>query len=70
MSDVYVAEEEHYCQLPDRYSRPSGSIWQCDECGTYYQFGYTENSWGAVWYPVRWWHFRARRLIRAAQEES
>lgn len=64
MADVYIADDDHYCHLPERHSRPVGSIWRCDECGDYFAFGYTEDSWGPVWYRVRWWHFRLRRAIR------
>lgn len=65
MSDVFVADISHLCNTPERWSRPVGSIWRCDDCGTHWLFGYTENSWGPVWHMVRWWHFRARRIIRA-----
>lgn len=68
MSDIYVAPAPHCCQTPEKYSRPVGSIWLCDECGTYYRFGYNESSWGPVWTRVRWWNFRAKRLIRDAQK--
>lgn len=64
MPDVYVADREHYCATPERRSRPVGSIWRCDECSTNWAFRYTEDSWGPVWTPVRWWHFRLRRKIR------
>lgn len=70
MPDVHIAEPQHLCNAPERYSRPSGSIWRCDDCRTYWHFGYTEDSWGPIWSRVRWWHFRIRHTIRAAEGET
>lgn len=64
MPDVYIADEPHLCNTPPRHSRPAGSIWRCDECGTYWHFGYTDDSWGPIWHEVRWWHRHIRRQIR------
>lgn len=68
MGDVYIAPSEHYCNPPERWSRRPGSIWLCDDCGTYWTFRYTENSWGPVWTRVRWWHFEARRRIKESRD--
>jgi ribosomal protein L37AE/L43A len=72
MGMVYTPDEEHFCALPDRNGMREhiGAIWQCDDCGTYFAFGYTEDSWGPVWYRVRWWHFRIRRRIREARPSN
>lgn len=70
MTDVYIASPPHLCGTPEKHSRPVGSIWRCDECGTHWHFGYTHDSWGPVWHEVRWWHFRIRRTIRASERQS
>lgn len=60
---VYSPDTGHSCHLPDDWP-PLGTIAQCLTCCRYWTFGYTEYSWGPVWHRVRWWHFRARRIIR------
>lgn len=80
MPDVYVPEYGHVCHRPanpaidDEGHRryPVGSIWKCDQCGLYWHFGYTDESWGPVWHQVTWWNWglrwRIRRLERGRGE--
>lgn len=64
MPDVYIAVERHRCNPPG--SRPLGSVWRCDICGHDLYVSDTDGCAppSAAWTPVRWWNFRARRLIR------
>lgn len=67
MGDILVADVPHWCKKPQKGSRPVGSIWQCDDCGVYWIYRYTETSWGPVWDQVGWWQWRIRRRITQAQ---
>ena len=64
MGMVYLPPVEHRCDPPERRETRRGSIWRCDDCGRYLHFTYTDESWGPVWTPVRWWNFRERKAIK------
>ena len=63
--DVHIEPKPHHCPVSDFFweldskmmGRPDGSIWRCDDCGRYWVKD-------ICWVPVRWSHFKARRLIR------
>jgi hypothetical protein len=67
MGDVYFAPSKHRCRTPERWSRRLGSVWLCDDCGTYWTLRHTKDLWGRMWTPVRWWHFEARRRIKGSR---
>lgn len=44
----------HVCRHPGSHSGdPLGTVWRC-ECGEYWRYGYTEESWGPTWYQPFW----------------
>lgn len=61
---IYGPGEPHRCDLPNRPL--AETVVRCAECGTYYVAKWDDDSWGSPnWHPVRWYHRRARRWIRA-----
>lgn len=75
-------EPEHRCDLPpiptcehpptqtDGFKLVDvvNAIAACAICGRLYVSREDEEAWGfhARWVPLRWWHLRARRNLRAA----
>lgn len=67
---VYHPVKKHYCDvdgLPYAADYPAGTIGKCLVCGGYCFVDYADH---AYWMPVRWYHLRKRRIIRALEAED
>ena len=57
-----VHDLKHSCR---RHGLPSGGfygqVYRCDQCGRPWRWA--AGAFDHDWHPVRWWHFRCRRLL-------
>lgn len=60
-------EPRHVCDLP-RVDKVN-AVARCGECGALYVSRTDPDAWGdhPAWVPLRWWHRRARRNLRATR---
>lgn len=64
----------HRCSLPalkdkvgERRDIIPNDLARCPDCGRWWKCVYVDDDWTGhhVWTPVRWYHFRSRRLLNA-----
>lgn len=71
MSSIVAAPPRpHRHVLPPNDGVLENSVAACD-CGALFVARWCSDSWGdPCWHPLRWWHFKARRLLRQAAEDA
>lgn len=57
-----------YNSFLSRYKslEPKGTIWECPGCGQFAVTLFRNDT--KVWIPVRWYHFKSKRIIRKLEQ--
>lgn len=63
-SYIHIPAAGHRCDHPARDGAMRGTVWRCDECHAYWRFGYTDDSWGPVWYQPVWLNILPEKWAR------